>query len=265
MKTFQLYRIVPRRAILILAGIVGASSAWADDLTLAVQQRLKDRGFYYGQVDGQGGSETSAAIRRYQIRYGLKVSGELNQETLSSLGLSANNLSAAPSATPRVPETSQSGRVVRPNSTPPAIQRGRVPSNEEEYVDRRNYSPNEEAEPSIETGNYRSIYAGTLYAQAPDQVQQNVMQGIQNQLARWGFYGGEIDGRPGPETTQAIREFQQQSGLPPTGRLDNRTLQALRALPGQRNGPPIRRAPVDPYFRRGPYPFFRETEQESWD
>jgi peptidoglycan hydrolase-like protein with peptidoglycan-binding domain len=265
MKTFELRRIVCRRAALILAGIISVSSAWADDLTLAVQQRLKDRGFYYGQADGQSGSETLAAIRRYQIRYGLKVSGELNQETLNSLGLSASNLSAAPSATPRVPQANRSGQVLQPNSTPSTIQRRRIPSNDEEYVDPRNYPPNEEAQPSTETANYRTIYAGTLYARAPDQVQQSVMQGIQTQLARWGFYGGGIDGLPGTETTQAIREFQQQSGLPPTGRLDNWTLQALRALPGQRNGPHIRRAPVDPYFRRGPYPFFRETEQESWD
>ena len=62
-----------------------ANSLWADDLTRAVQQRLKDQGFYYGEVDGQGGDETSAAIRRYQIRHGLKVTGQLNDETLHAL------------------------------------------------------------------------------------------------------------------------------------------------------------------------------------
>ena len=65
-----------------------ANSLWADDLTRAIQQRLKDQGFYYGEVDGQGGDETSAAIRRYQIRHGLKVTGQLNDETLHSLGVS---------------------------------------------------------------------------------------------------------------------------------------------------------------------------------
>jgi peptidoglycan hydrolase-like protein with peptidoglycan-binding domain len=265
MKTLQLYRIVPWRALLVVAGIVGITSAWADDLTLAVQQRLKDRGFYYGQADGQSGSETSAAIRRYQIRYGLEVTGELNQETLNSLGLSANHLSAVPSATPRVPEPSRSGRVIQPNPTPPAVQRRRVPSNDEEYVDPRSYPPNEEAEPSTQTANYRALYAGTLYARAPDQVKQSVMQGIQTQLARWGFYAGAIDGVPGPETLQAIRDFQQERGLRPTGRLDNWTLQALQVFPGQRYGPPVRRAPVGPYFRRSPYPTFRESEPDTWD
>jgi peptidoglycan hydrolase-like protein with peptidoglycan-binding domain len=224
--------------------VLGCFLAWfaaarADQLTQAVQQRLKDRGFYYGEVDGQSGSETSAAIRRYQIRYGLKVNGELNQETLNSLGLSANNLPAAPSATPRIPEANQPNRGARPTPTPPATQRNRVPSNgDEEYVDPRNYPPNGEATPRTETTNYRVIYAGTLYARAPDQIQQSVMQAVQNQLARWGFYGGGIDGQPGPETIRAIRDFQEQSGLWPTGKLDNWTLQALRALPGQRSAKP---------------------------
>jgi len=237
------------------------ATVWADDLTRAVQERLKERGFYYGGVDGQGGSETSAAIRRYQIRYGLKVNGELTQETLKSLGLSANNLSAAPSVTPSQPEINQ------PNSqryaAPPPTRRNQVPSeDDEQYVDPRNYPPYTEPTPSQVTTNYRMMYAGSLYARAPDQVQQSVMQAVQNQLARWGFYRGDIDGQPGPETVQAIHDFQEESGFWPSGRLDNWTLQALRALPGQRNGPPVRRTPVGRRF--GPSPYFRETEPEQW-
>jgi peptidoglycan hydrolase-like protein with peptidoglycan-binding domain len=254
----------PRAGTLILGSFFAWSVVtWADDLTRAVQERLKDRGFYYGQVDGQGGSETSAAIRRYQIRYGLKVNGELNQETLNSLGLSATNLPPASSATPRMPESNQPGGTNRPNATPPPAQRNRVPSNgDEEYVDPRNYPSDGEPRPRSETINYRVMYAGTLYAFAPDQVQQNVMRAVQNELARWGFYRAEIDGNPGPETIQALREFQRQRGLWPTGKLDNWTLQALRAFPGQRNGPRIRRRPIDPRF--GPDPYSRGPQQETW-
>jgi peptidoglycan hydrolase-like protein with peptidoglycan-binding domain len=73
--------------LFILALAVVAVSAWGDDLTRAVQQKLKDQGFFYGEATGQPGSETDAAIRRYQIRYGLKVTGALNDETMHSLGL----------------------------------------------------------------------------------------------------------------------------------------------------------------------------------
>jgi peptidoglycan hydrolase-like protein with peptidoglycan-binding domain len=42
-----------------------------------------------------------------------------------------------------------------------------------------------------------------------------------------GYYQGRIDGRPGRRTAFALRAFQFQSGLPPTGRLDTTTLNAL--------------------------------------
>lgn len=100
---------------LILALALFSASAWADDLTKAVQQKLKDQGFFYGEATGQPGSETDAAIRRYQIRYGLKVTGGLNDETMRSLGLKLNEFpppqnavrhgneagASTPSSTPR--------------------------------------------------------------------------------------------------------------------------------------------------------------------
>ena len=57
----------------------------ADQAIRSLQQTLKDRGFYYGAVTGDKSAETTAAIRRYQIRNGLKVTGEINEETLRSV------------------------------------------------------------------------------------------------------------------------------------------------------------------------------------
>ena len=82
-----------RNALLVFLGIWMVNPLWADDLTRTLQQRLKDQGFYYGEVNGQGGDETTAAIRRYQIRHGLKVTGQPNDETLHALGLSPGNSS----------------------------------------------------------------------------------------------------------------------------------------------------------------------------
>ncbi len=59
----------------------------ADETVLATQKKLTQLGFYKGTVDGQMGSQTSAAIRRYQIAENLKVTGELNRQTLEQLGL----------------------------------------------------------------------------------------------------------------------------------------------------------------------------------
>src|SRR6201993_5174401 len=62
----------------------------ADQLVESVQQALKDQGFYYGEVTGEANANLTAAIRRYQIRNGLQVTGELNSETLRSLGIDSS-------------------------------------------------------------------------------------------------------------------------------------------------------------------------------
>ena len=66
----------------------------ADQLVESVQQALKDEGFYYGEVNGDMNANVTAAIRRYQIRNGLQVSGELNDETLRSLGIKSSGSSS---------------------------------------------------------------------------------------------------------------------------------------------------------------------------
>ena len=59
----------------------------ADETVLATQKKLAGLGYYKGEADGQTGSQTSAAIRRYQIAQNLKVTGELNRQTLDQLGI----------------------------------------------------------------------------------------------------------------------------------------------------------------------------------
>ena len=70
-----------RIAAVILLASVGLLPA--DQSVEKVQQALKDQGFYYGEITGQKDADTTAAIRRYQIRNGLQITGDLNEETLT--------------------------------------------------------------------------------------------------------------------------------------------------------------------------------------
>jgi len=80
---------------ILLALAAGALAVCAADNTVvAAQQRLKADGFYFGEVTGQYDSATAAAVSRYQIRNGLRISGQLDAETAKALGL------AAPAARP---------------------------------------------------------------------------------------------------------------------------------------------------------------------
>src|SRR5688572_30285953 len=76
-----------RFASLSLTLVLLGSAALAYPRLRNVQTELKSLGFYYGEVSGQNNAETTAALRRYQIRNGLEVTGSLNEETLAALGL----------------------------------------------------------------------------------------------------------------------------------------------------------------------------------
>ena len=76
MKTFS-------KIALLAAGLcaLGAGTLRADEALRRLQQSLRDQGFYYGPIDGAPGDETTQAVRRYQIRNGLPVNGQLDDET----------------------------------------------------------------------------------------------------------------------------------------------------------------------------------------
>ena len=215
---------------------MNASLVLADTSIEQVQRALKDQGFYYGEVTGQVDTDTTAAIRRFQIRNGLKVTGELDAETRKSLGVAAaastpkpaTQQSAAPQPT-STPETPD----LRDESTPqPQVQRRLYPEPPPDY------SP---APPNEEPGT-TSLFAGTPFEVAPPEIQQRVVARAQIVLARGGYYRSGSDGMYGPGTAAALRAYQSQVGLAPTGRLDIDTLGALGLLPEQnRPGFPPRR------------------------
>ncbi|MEG6522813.1 spore cortex-lytic enzyme [Desulfotomaculum sp. 1211_IL3151] len=53
----------------------------------AVQQRLKDWGYYDGPVDGYFSGKTASAVRKFQARHGLTADGLVGQRTFSAMGL----------------------------------------------------------------------------------------------------------------------------------------------------------------------------------
>ncbi len=59
-----------------------------DDLAVDVQRALSRRGFYHGAIDGEVGPGTRGAIREYQYRNHLEVTGRIDRSLLQSLGMS---------------------------------------------------------------------------------------------------------------------------------------------------------------------------------
>jgi peptidoglycan hydrolase-like protein with peptidoglycan-binding domain len=52
-----------------------------------VQERLKTEGVYAGPVDGEMNAQTEAALRAYQEKQGLPISGAVDETTLKQLQL----------------------------------------------------------------------------------------------------------------------------------------------------------------------------------
>lgn len=53
-----------------------------------IQTRLKNWGYYSGNVDGIYGSDTEIAIKKFQKKNGLSVDGQAGDKTLAALGIS---------------------------------------------------------------------------------------------------------------------------------------------------------------------------------
>ena len=203
----------------------------ADQLVESVQQALKDEGFYYGEVNGDMNANLTAAIRRYQIRNGLQVSGELNDETLRSLGIKSSGLSP-PTTKPASP-TPAAGAV--PSEPPPDETETASPAPPVQPFS--NAPQDQQVFPSTPMGPASlpgTVFADTPFQTAPPGVQRNVIVSAQIVLARYGLYREQIDGIYGPAMELSLRAYQARTRLPVTGRLDVETLAALRLLPGPR-------------------------------
>ena len=69
----------------VSVGLALAGSVSADDNVQAVQEKLRDGGFYSGEIDGAYSSQLAAALTRFQVRKGLPVTGQLDVETGNAL------------------------------------------------------------------------------------------------------------------------------------------------------------------------------------
>jgi len=197
-----------RTIVHLVLAVCVAALARADQTIKSVQQALKDQGFYYGNVTGEKSADTTAAIRRYQIRKGLQVTGEIDPETSQSLHMD-------PALAARAEAASK-----------PAV----TPSNSA-HPDEKAW-PGQNAPQRWPDGADRQVETNPSFSRAPypltsRQRKAHIIAEVQYRLGSRGYYQGRIDGSYGRRTAFAVRAFQLVAGLPPTGRLDAMTLDAL--------------------------------------
>ena len=265
-----------RRTAFLTAALFCMAASWlrADNQTQSVQQALKDQGFYYGTVDGQPGPETDAAVKRYQIRQGLDVTGKLDEQTLNSLNLGNGNAANKPTveavqppsdqdaATPAPrrsftrQDTQQDKDFLQSHPAAPAAPRDddntpANPAQPSQPAPPPQPPPADSAdEPATAPADYSRFFRKTPYETAPLVVQRDTVLRAKPRLAREGFYRGVVDSQVDDRFSRALTAYQRDADLSATGRLDMATLSDMNLLP-QRHvvirppGPPVAPYPYD--------------------
>src|SRR5437016_10647004 len=166
-----------RTAAHLAVALCVVCSVRADQTTQSVQQALADQGFYYGNATGEKSAETTAAIRRYQIRNGLKVTGDINPETLRSLNMTSSSVSSAQPAGKSA--TTQFAKVLPDNSSRLGQHSPPPPSNQ----------PDRQLE-------MNSNFNGGSFSSAQRRISTRAaVAEVQRQLIAYGYYRGRINGR----------------------------------------------------------------------
>lgn len=96
--------------------------AQADEIVRQVQEELRKRNLYFGNIDGQTSPVLIDALKRYQTRKGFAVTGKLDQDTTTSLHIQTATVAAA-APLPDVPVLKSDIASALPESQRLALQR----------------------------------------------------------------------------------------------------------------------------------------------
>lgn len=272
-----------KRLPFLLASTLLLAAVFATDQVRDVQGALKSQGFYYGEITGAESAETGAAIRRFQIRSGITVTGKLNADTLAALGLGEKKTAGvapqpAPAPAPQAaqPTTPAAAAPAQKQvNPPPPVQAAApkpgeglpmkrvgdlLPENESKDTEQKSARRATLNDPSVieppaplpapVSTPFSTMLRDTPYAAATREVQMDVVLRAQAFMAARKFYRGPLNGIAGPGTSEAIFIFQQDAELPRTGRLDPDTLAEMKLLPQPASGNPLLKPFYNPNRRR---------------
>ncbi len=95
-KVWQIITIILLNILIIVFISDGGASALSKmgsrgDEVVQIQQKLKDMGYYQGNVDGMYGYQTMNAVKEFQSDNSLSVDGIAGTQTLQALGITENS------------------------------------------------------------------------------------------------------------------------------------------------------------------------------
>jgi len=172
--------------------VIGAVSGYNVRIKEA-QETLKAAGFEPGPVDGIMGGQTRSAIKAFQKAKSLKPTGKIDSTT--SLALNREK------EAPKNLKQDDTEKLLQLH-----LQESPKDTRSKEELQKIMGPQNKEIKEEIPKGKTRQI---------------------QFALKKAGLYKGAIDGKIGPQTRRAIREFQKSKGLEPDGKIGKKTWDEL--------------------------------------
>jgi peptidoglycan hydrolase-like protein with peptidoglycan-binding domain len=208
------------------------------------QQRLRAVGAYAGEADGIWGSETQAAVERFQRNQGLPVTGQLDAATMTALRTEPARSSGPPNVVIQAADPT-SVRTVQNRLRQLGFYDGQAdgvwgPSTQvalERFQRARGLQPSGQL--TNATVNAMGLDPSKFPVNTPSvsaPLDPDVVRNIQSRLREQGFYTGRVDGKWGPGSETAVERFQRSRGMQPTGDLTPATLAALGLDPNNLAG-----------------------------
>jgi peptidoglycan hydrolase-like protein with peptidoglycan-binding domain len=210
----------------------------APTLIADLQRALSKQGFYRGKVDGISGSRTRAAITAYEKAKGLPVTGEpsasvLDHITTASIAQPTPVAAATPAPAGPAPEATISDLAAAPVPAPaPAVETVAVEAVAVEAA------ATEPAQAAAEILTYpphsaeaapAATSASVSSEPAPQPGAQRTLS-VQKALNLIGYGPVPEDGVAGDATTDAIRRFELDHGMPITGAAGDALVNRLVAI-----------------------------------
>lgn len=175
------------------------------DSVSAIQERLKELGYYNDDVTGYYGSLTEAAYMAFQTECGLYADGIAGEEEIELL------MSEYAPYAPVTEEVTEAETVAEEETIEEETTVSEEVASEEETTVPEETQPAEDIT-TFTNGDYHD----------------NVYD-IQTELADLGYFNDDATGYYGDLTQSAVADFQSQNGLEPTGEVDELTYAAIFA------------------------------------
>lgn len=200
-----------------------------------LQEQLRELGDYNGPISGVIGPQSREAIRTFQRRNGLAVTGEPNGDWLlrlhSARPATAATAAAATTTAAATPTTTETGRIRRLQASLTVL------GHDTGGVDGVVGPATRDAIRGFQRRQNLRV-DGNASTALSNRVDSALTQHVQQRLRALGFDPGPIDGVPGDNTRIAIQAFERQQGLPVTGRVSPTLAARLDAAQPRRTSSP---------------------------